>query len=654
MRRRAPGTTGSLLRISFGRTLDVRASTSSRSPGAVSSPPPPSAFPESVLRALLAECVAAWARGALAEDGDEAPRLLYVDGFAGAELQFGTGVARGADEETRAAAAVQALDAALAEAGGAPHLNVICAEEDPAHVQRVYLEMERVAGGERLRATRDFASLEPGEVALVEADFRDAAADVARFAAGARSLLWLAPPTARKLPWEVLRAFVAMPGADVLVRFPAADFEKQSRHTGPLADLPGFARRIVEGCSALLGDAKHAWLPAWRAAAGGGGTQAQAALDGVLARFRALLDEAAPRRTVRAATLTANGAAAHLFLVTSDDALALAFAAAARGEPLPARAATKPAPAEVAAAEPAAAKDAPDSEAVPAEAAASEETASAEPARAEGPAPSATSTASDPAPAGVAPAASTEAPPAGKAARKQPRAKTKDARARAEPAADFPSIADPAAAEPDASAPASVLKPAAAESDVPAPADTPEPVAAESVVSAPADTPGPVAAELDASASASAPEPVAIEPAASSPAGAPEPAATPAKGAGDAGSPGSAVLDLFAEMLPPAEAPSPAVDYAPLAERLAARYAGRTVAWGEVLRDLAEVGATADEAKRALALLKRGGRAVYGALKAGPDAVEFPREPNVPEPRRRKKQGGGDGGLFGGEGGEEA
>ena len=280
-------------------------------------------FPEAALRALLAAAVAAWARREPADEARSAggaPRRVYVDAFAGAELQFGTGVLREPGEPIRADAAVRALDGACA--GAAPRPVALFVEEDPAHLQRIYGELEDAVGGERLRATRDFASLEEGEASLVEAPFAAVAADVARFAAGAGSFFWLAPATARALPWPSLEALLAFPGATLLIRFPHADFEKQARHVGPLADLPGFARRIVEGCSSLLADPKHAWLPAWRADAREG---MDTAMAGVLERFQALLARAAGERMVKPVALeAADGARTWCFLVTSDAAVARA------------------------------------------------------------------------------------------------------------------------------------------------------------------------------------------------------------------------------------------------------------------------------------------------------------------------------------------
>jgi hypothetical protein len=275
-------------------------------------PSPP--FPEAALRALLVSRVAAWGAADGASAGGET-RRVYVDAFAGAELQFGSGVAREAPEPTRAATVLEALDDACAET--APR--ALFVEEDPAHLQRIYAELEDVAG-ERLRATRDYASLAPGEASLVEAPFAAVAEEVARWIGNARAFVFLAPATARALPWTALRPLLALPDASLLVRFPHTDFEKQSRHVGPVADLPGFARRIVEGCSAFLGDERHAWLPAWRAAAPDG---LSPALAGVLDRFAALLRSAAGARAVQPIEFAAaDGARTWLFLVTADAAAA--------------------------------------------------------------------------------------------------------------------------------------------------------------------------------------------------------------------------------------------------------------------------------------------------------------------------------------------
>jgi hypothetical protein len=614
--------------------------------------PPPAAFPESALRAVLAGCVGAWARSAsrpTAEGGGDTPRLLYVDAFAGAELQFGTGVSRAGDEETRAAAAVRAL----AEADGAATVHAVFVEEDPAHLQRIYADLESVAGGERLRATRDFAILEPGEATLVESDFRGPAAEIGRFAIGARALLLMAPPAARKLPWEVLRPFVTAPNADVLIRVPHADFEKQSRHTGTLADLPGFARTIVEGASAMLDDAKHAWLLAWRTAARGG---IPAAMDDVLGRFARLLESAAPGRIVKPATLQSGGAATYLFLVTSDPELALAFdeAASAVSSRPPAKSGPKAA-------------------------------ATAKQPKAKGGRSKATKPIAEPETPAEIP--TPPADPAPVAAKSDPPLPEPQLGTDVEPPASAPEpVADgePSTSPPEPIADVESAPTPDAAADVEPLAPTPEPIAD---VELSASTPEPIA---DGEPSTSPPEPIAdVEPAASAPepfadveplALTPEPvvdveppaptskaakraksastetpaapvktAPTPKPAAPAPAPPPALTLDLFADYLPPEPALPTGADIDALAESLAARHAGQTVSWGDLLRDVEATGATPEEAKRALALLKRRGRATYPSLKNDADEVDFPRDPVPPMPTapRKRKRASEDAGFFG-------
>src|SRR5690606_34522128 len=67
------------------------------------------------------------------------------------------------------------------------------------------------------------------------------------------------------------------------------------------------------------------------------------------------------------------------------------------------------------------------------------------------------------------------------------------------------------------------------------------------------------------------------------------------------------------------------VDVLRLAHRLTTRYAGRTLSWGEVLAGEAGTELFAVDVRRALAELRREGRALYASL-AAPDApVAFPR-----------------------------
>ena len=298
----------------------------------------PTPFPDAPLRAVLARFAAARARAAAlrtarAEDASEegaeenvptasgGTRFAYLDAFAGAEFAFGTGVARAADEETRAAAVLRALAEAAPEVAATAAL----VEEDPAYLQRIYADLERIDAAERVRGVRDFAALSPGEIALAECPFAAAAEAAAGFAAEGAGVAWLAPPSARQLPWSALRPLVERTAGEVLLRVPHADWEKQGRVSGPLADLPAFARRIVEGCSAMLDDARHGWLPAWRATEREGGFER--AMADVLERIGRLLADAAPGRLVRAVRLAPGGEdggpVTHLFLVAADAVAAL-------------------------------------------------------------------------------------------------------------------------------------------------------------------------------------------------------------------------------------------------------------------------------------------------------------------------------------------
>jgi hypothetical protein len=155
---------------------------------------------------------------------------------------------------------------------------------------------------------------------------------------------------------------------------------------------------------------------------------------------------------------------------------------------------------------------------------------------------------------------------------------------------------------------------------------------------------------VDAEPPASAPETAAD---AVPPASTPEPVQPPAskrKPAAPASAPQpSLTLDLFSDFLPPEPASPAGADTDALAESLAARHAGQTVTWGNLLGDLAAAGATPDEAKRVLATLKRRGRATYQSLKNDADEVDFPRDPIAPAPSapRKRKRAIGDAGFFG-------
>jgi hypothetical protein len=570
-------------------TVTIFAGPAQQQPLTAATPP----FPEAVLRGLLAAAVAAWAREPAgdAQSAEGAPRRLYVDAFAGAELQFGTGVLREPAEPTRAQAALRAIDEACAGHASCP--TALFVEEDPAHLQRIYGELEDAIGGERLRATRDFASLAVGEASLVEASFAAVAGDVARFAAGGRAFVWLAPATARAMPWTAVEPLLAIPGATLLIRFPHADFEKQSRHVGALADLPGFARRIVEGCSSLLADGKHAWLSAWRTEARDG----TAALPGVLERFRALLAAAAGERMVRPVELqSAGGARAWCFLVTADAAVALAVEGVSGGGAEAAVQAGGRVGEPVVQADSAAV-----AEAVTQESASSKPRTAAGRRRAEE-----RRAAAPPAPAQVEEVADAVA-------------------AAVEPVVE---TAHRKAAAPEALPELDVEPPPAPVGPAPVAEPPPAPVGPAPVAEPP---PAPV---VPAFTVESPPSSVVGQPAAA-------PVVVPV-----VEQPAAEVLDLFPEDVAPPAA-TPARPEVALAAEVEARFGSRTATWGEVAASFAENGVTTEDLKAALRHLRRGGRAIFTDLRREVDEIVFPPEPVAPAKANRRTKTSGDDGLFG-------
>jgi hypothetical protein len=271
----------------------------------VTAHPPPDA--DTLACALAGRYAGRWARSAARlADGAAAP--WFVDGFAGADLQ--RAALRSVSAQPAAVAALQALDAA---AEGA---RIVLVEEDPGLVVRLVEELHGVGAGARVRVAADPAAAAPGEIALVEAPFAAVAARLAEAIGGAPALVRLAPLTARTLPWPALQAVAALPATDVLLRFPHEDFAKQARFTGPLADLPPHLRRLVEGCSALLGDARHGWIARWRAAERDGG--ADAALGAMVDRLHDMLMDVDDPRYVHTSRVDGAPAPVHLLLSTAD------------------------------------------------------------------------------------------------------------------------------------------------------------------------------------------------------------------------------------------------------------------------------------------------------------------------------------------------
>lgn len=252
-----------------------------------------------------------WARSVArpgdGEDRPDPPSPWFVDGFAGADLQ--RAALRGATVHPAAITAVQAL-----EDVAAVRSRIVLIEEDPGLIARLVELLEGIGAGERVRISSDPATAEPGEILLVEAAFASHAHGLAQRIGDEPALLRLAPLAARALPWSALEPMMDLGAADVLLRFPREDFEKQARFTGPLADLPPHLRRVVEGCSSFLGDARHGWLLAWREAQRSAGPTT--ALASAIERMQALLASGGDERFAHVLPITGKTESVHLLLST--------------------------------------------------------------------------------------------------------------------------------------------------------------------------------------------------------------------------------------------------------------------------------------------------------------------------------------------------
>jgi hypothetical protein len=238
----------------------------------------------------------------------EPPSAWFVDAFAGADLQ--RAAIRGTAVEAGGLASVRAM------ADSVDRIHIVLADEDPGLLVRLEGELNRLGMGGRVRRTRDVASIEPGEIGLVESSFAALSAGLMDAIGDSAALVRLAPLSARGLPWTALQPIASRGDTELLLRFPAEDFHKQARVTGPIADFPPNIRRLVEGCSALLGDGRHAWLAAWREAVRREGTDA--ALDDVVGRYRELVEGAGEGRIVRTQRLGSGAESVHLLLATSN------------------------------------------------------------------------------------------------------------------------------------------------------------------------------------------------------------------------------------------------------------------------------------------------------------------------------------------------
>ncbi|HEX5872664.1 MAG TPA: hypothetical protein VFY65_19675, partial [Longimicrobium sp.] len=155
------------------------------------------------------------------DDRSEPPASWFVDGFAGADLQ--RAALRGATVQPAAMVAVQALEDAAA-AG----VRIVLIEEDPGLIARLGEMLDGIGAGERVRVSSDPATAEPGEILLVEGAFASHIQRLAQRIGDEPALVRLAPLAARTLPWTAIEPVVHLDSADVLLRFPREDFEKQA------------------------------------------------------------------------------------------------------------------------------------------------------------------------------------------------------------------------------------------------------------------------------------------------------------------------------------------------------------------------------------------------------------------------------------------
>lgn len=239
----------------------------------------PPTVPENAAQEIASQYSVAWA-AALPD-----VRLLYVEGFPDA-------------------GSVQRIQA-LPERASA-----VLVEEDPARVAHLRGLLKR---------------LDREDVSVLEADITGAIPVlVERATEVGHALVHLHPPAPGKLPLDTVRVLAAVAGVDFWIRFPHEDLHKLTRFRGStLADLPPYARRIVEGYSHLLDDPRQGWAAEWRREAI---HPTGAAEQLVVEKFRDALLAVASSRALKLVELELTaGVSLRLFCMTSDPMRALAL-----------------------------------------------------------------------------------------------------------------------------------------------------------------------------------------------------------------------------------------------------------------------------------------------------------------------------------------
>jgi hypothetical protein len=265
-------------------------------------------------------------------------RLAYVDAFARSGLhavERGPGGVLTAPGGERSAAIARAVLAVRGVGDARLSAAAVLVDEAPRHLAAIADELARHGIDTHSPAPLPPDALGDGDVALVEAAFASVAGALGMLADSPDyALLLLAPPTARALPWPALLSAVMGENADVLLVVPHAELHRQADFgAAPLVDMAPQQRRMVEGFSAMLGDARHGWLADWRRIERDAGRSAaesafvaalagrirEMADDGVVKALRIAPDEAGdPSRTL------------HLIHVTPHPSHALAMNEALR------------------------------------------------------------------------------------------------------------------------------------------------------------------------------------------------------------------------------------------------------------------------------------------------------------------------------------
>ncbi|CAN5874804.1 hypothetical protein BH20GEM3_BH20GEM3_15510 [soil metagenome] len=240
----------------------------------------PSISPTHAAQAIAARYLRAWT------DSLPDTRCLYIDGFP----------------DDGMLARVAALP---------PGAAAILVEEDPARVARL---------------RESLGPLDRPNLMVLESDMAGAAPALAERASGVEhTLVHLHPPTPWTLPLDVVRVLAALPGVDLWIRFPHEELHKLARFRGStLADLPPYARRIVDGYSRLLEDLRQGWAAEWRRLAMA--ALPAAAEQMVVERYRDKLLGVGSGQVLKLAVLGLDeGASLYLFCMTGDPLRALAL-----------------------------------------------------------------------------------------------------------------------------------------------------------------------------------------------------------------------------------------------------------------------------------------------------------------------------------------